>query len=64
LPWPGEKIATIRSVPGIGLASIISVHLPGGCVFPKTIAWLAPSGFIVQRPWNFCGARSTYSQRV
>ena len=45
-PWPGEKMATTLSEPGMGLASIITVP---GWRLPYQIIWAVPSGLAVQR---------------
>jgi hypothetical protein len=47
-PCPGEKIDTILSVPGIGLASIMTVPW---WVLPKTLTTDVPSGLNDQRWW-------------
>ncbi len=47
-PWPGEKMATTLSEPGMGLASIMTVP---GWRLPYQTIWPVPSGLAVHRWW-------------
>ena len=60
-PWPGEKDATTRFVPGIGFASSMAVPLRW---LQKKAICPVPSGLAVHRWWKENWLRSTYSQRV